>query len=61
MSYLLDLEIKNIEKLLQEIERLKIAFDLLYRVYGEIGPHNSVFTKELINDINNFFKFDDSE
>lgn len=61
MSYLFNEEFKNLQKLSEEFERLKEAYNLLYRVYSETEPYNNTFSKELHKDLFNFFKFDDSE
>jgi len=61
MSYLFNEEFKNVKVLLEEIDKLKLAYELLYRVYSETEPHNNTFSKELSKDILNFFNFDDSE
>jgi hypothetical protein len=61
MSYLFNEEFKNLQKLSEEFERLREAYNLLYRVYSETEPYNNTFSKELNKDLFDFFKFDDSE
>ena len=52
----------TIDKLLDDIERLKEGYKLLEDVYLEHGPYGQdPISDELRNKINNFFGFDDSE
>jgi len=59
----------SLEKFLADISRLQTGFDLLERVYTEVGGYNKphdpkrgmALSAELARDINRFFGFDDSE
>ncbi len=51
----------HIDKLIEEIENLKEAADLLEKVWLEIGPYTDKISDELSYKLNSFFKFDDSE
>ena len=52
----------SLDKCLEDIEKLKMAYKLLLEIYGEIGPYNSKkISDEMLVKMNNFFKFDDSK
>ena len=51
----------HINNLIEEIENLKEAADLLEKVWLEIGPYTDKISNELSSQLNGFFKFDDSE
>ena len=51
-----------IDELIEEMQKLKEAKELLYQVYLEHGPYgDGEIPQELRWKINNFFGFDDSE
>lgn len=50
----------NIDELITEIQELQQAKKLLEKVWLEIGAYSVVLSKELRQEINRFFKFDDS-
>ena len=50
-----------LSKLIEEIEELKEARQLLEKVWLEIGPYTDKISDELSSQLNNFFRFDDSE
>ena len=51
-----------LDQLLIEMQKLKIAKELLDDVYRDIGPYNTgKVTRETLNKLQKFYKFDDSE
>lgn len=54
-------ELKNLNKLLGEIEILAKAQELLDEVWIELGPYNAVLSDELTHKLRDYFHHDDSE
>ena len=53
---------ENLEKVLEDIEKLRQAYELLEQVFLEHGPYGDCpIPDELRYKINNYFDFDDSE
>ena len=51
-----------LDKLLKQIDNLKLAKRLLEAAYLEMGPYqHSDISQETWTEITNYFKFDDSE
>jgi len=56
------MKLKNmLSEFKDEITRLEEAETLLERVYLELGPYNHILSDDLKGEINDHFKFDDSE
>lgn len=51
-----------IEKLIQELQKLRAALEILEQIWREVGPyHTNEVSKESVNKMREFFEFDDSE
>ena len=51
-----------IDKLFDEINRLKLALEILNDVWADIGPYNTgQVSQETLTKLHRFFNFDDSE
>lgn len=50
-----------LNKLLDELQHLKDAKDLLESIWSELGPYNQALTEKTRYKLQDFFKFDDSE
>lgn len=51
----------ELDKLLEEIQHLKDAKELLERVWAELGPYTDHLTDRTRIELQKFFNFDDSE
>jgi hypothetical protein len=52
----------ELDKLLEEIARLKEANELLDKVWTEVGPYNNEkISDKTMRELQRFFNFDDSE
>ena len=51
----------KLREIVEEIERLEKAHDILERVWIAVGPYNhDKIDNELMRDLNNYMEFDDS-
>lgn len=57
----MQVELKNLNRLLAEIDTLTKAQALLDKVWIELGPHNAVLSEELTRELREYFHYDDSE
>lgn len=53
--------LETLDKVLNEIDRLKASDKLLARVWAEIGPYDGQVSDELRQEIRKHFSFDDGE
>ena len=51
----------ELDKLLEEIQHLKAAKELLEKVWNELGPYTDRLTDRTRIELQRFFNFDDSE
>jgi hypothetical protein len=59
---MIDEETRTVNKLIDEMQRLKLGCQLLEEVFLGVGPYgDGEIPDELRYKINNFFYFDDSE
>ena len=61
MSWAKESSIKSLLQVLEEIEYLKESEDLLEKVWLELGAYSQHLSEPLRRDLQNHFRFDDSE